>query len=75
MSWRNPIGNRRTGPANGIAPFNSVTVASNVPPAGVSMPEVGYSAQPGWDACTGLGTPVGSELLALMQQIIGKTGS
>ena len=26
----------------------------------------GYSAGPGWDACTGLGTPVGSKLLKAM---------
>ncbi|WP_375480960.1 protease pro-enzyme activation domain-containing protein [uncultured Jatrophihabitans sp.] len=26
-----------------------------------------YSAQPGWDACTGLGVPVGTDLLAVLQ--------
>ena len=29
----------------------------------------GYSAKPGWDACTGLGSPVGTQLLALLRPI------
>lgn len=29
----------------------------------------GYSARPGWDACTGLGTPGGSKLLAALTEL------
>jgi kumamolisin len=30
--------------------------------------EVGYTAAPGWDACTGLGVPIGTALLSLLAQ-------
>ena len=30
---------------------------------------IGYSAGPGWDACTGLGTPDGAKLLAALSTL------
>jgi kumamolisin len=33
----------------------------------------GYSAQQGWDACTGLGTPNGTQLLSVLQQLASTT--
>jgi len=42
--------------------FNDITTGSNrVGPA-----NVGYDAGPGWDACTGLGSPNGQKLLAVL---------
>lgn len=35
----------------------------------------GYSAQSGWDACTGLGTPNGAQLLSVLQQLASSTGT
>ena len=35
----------------------------------------GYSAGPGWDACTGLGTPNGSDLLAILKTPTARRGS
>jgi kumamolisin len=32
----------------------------------VGSPKVGYSAGPGWDACTGLGSPDGAKILAAL---------
>ncbi|MEM6796078.1 MAG: hypothetical protein AAF725_19035, partial [Acidobacteriota bacterium] len=62
-------------PPEGLKPFSSVSIASNVPPAKAGLPQVGYTAESGWDACTGLGTPVGSQLLQLMQEVLGKADS
>ena len=59
-------------PPSDLQPFNSVRVASNVPPEESGLPHLGYTAEAGWDPCTGLGTPVGSQLLQLMQQTLGK---
>ncbi len=41
------------------ARFNDITQGDN------RSGSVGFAARPGWDACTGLGTPIGSALLAL----------
>ncbi len=44
--------------------FNDITVGNNQ-----NIPEVpGYSAGPGWDACTGLGTPNGEKLYQALRQ-------
>lgn len=44
------------------AAFRDVTVGNNK----VGTGEIGYSAAPGWDACTGLGSPDGQKLLAAL---------
>lgn len=43
----------------GESPFNDVTQGNNG----------SYAAGPGWDACTGLGSPNGQALLALLQSL------
>jgi kumamolisin len=42
--------------------FNDITSGSNR----VGPNEVGYDARPGWDACTGLGSPIGRKVLAAL---------
>lgn len=42
--------------------FRDITVGDNK----VGSPPLGYSAAPGWDACTGLGSPDGVKLLAVL---------
>ena len=42
--------------------LRDVTIGTNR----VGAQEVGYAAGPGWDACTGLGSPDGQKLLALL---------
>lgn len=37
--------------------------------------EIGYSAGPGWNACTGLGAPQGGELLKIFQKAAGELTS
>lgn len=49
--------------ASGI--LNDVTVGDNR----FSDGDVGFAAGPGWDACTGLGTPNGEALLALLKTL------
>jgi len=44
-------------PGTGVPGFNDITVGSNG----------AYSAGPGWDACTGLGSPSGTALLARLK--------
>jgi kumamolisin len=44
------------------AALRDVTVGDNM----VGTPPLGYSATPGWDACTGLGSPDGQKLLAVL---------
>ena len=41
---------------------NDITTGNNKPEGS----NVGYAAGPGWDACTGLGTPKGQALLNLL---------
>jgi len=43
--------------------FNDITVGDNA-----SNLSTGYSATPGWDACTGLGSPIGTAIAALFSQ-------
>jgi kumamolisin len=42
--------------------FRDVTEGNNIVPGAP-----GYDAGPGWDACTGLGSPVGTEILELLR--------
>lgn len=42
--------------------FRDVTVGDNK----VGTQQIGYTAGPGWDACTGLGSPNGQKLLAVL---------
>jgi kumamolisin len=46
------------GQAAGTPAFHDITVGTNAVPG-----TPGYSAGPGWDACTGLGTPDGAQLI------------
>ena len=46
--------------------LNDVTVGDNR----FSDGDVGFDAGPGWDACTGLGTPNGEALLALLKTLV-----
>jgi kumamolisin len=45
--------------------FNDITQGDNYTSGGPSQ----YSAGPGWDACTGLGSPNGNALLALLESL------
>jgi kumamolisin len=47
--------------AKGKAAFNDITSGTNY----VGTP-VGFKAGPGWDACTGLGSPIGTKLIAVV---------
>ena len=47
--------------ANGRTTFHDVTIGNND----------GYSAGPGWDPCTGWGTPDGTRLLQVMRSVAG----
>jgi kumamolisin len=46
--------------AKGKAAFNDITSGDNY-----SGSPVGFKAGPGWDACTGLGSPIGAQLIKL----------
>jgi kumamolisin len=41
--------------------FNDITSGTNY-----SGTPVGFKAGPGWDACTGLGSPIGTKLIAVV---------
>jgi len=45
--------------------FTDITLGNNVPPMGEQT--WGYAAHPGWDACTGWGTPIGTTLMNALQ--------
>jgi kumamolisin len=45
--------------AKGKAAFHDITSGTNY-----SGTPVGFKAGPGWDACTGLGSPIGTKLIA-----------
>jgi kumamolisin len=45
--------------AKGKAAFNDITSGTNY-----TGTPIGFKAGPGWDACTGLGTPIGTKLIA-----------
>jgi kumamolisin len=47
--------------AKGKAAFNDITSGTNY-----SGTPVGFKAGPGWDACTGLGSPIGTKLISLV---------
>jgi kumamolisin len=56
--------------------YGSVT-AGQVAPGfrDITVGDIGaYRARPGWDACTGLGVPDGTALLALLQAPTAPTG-
>lgn len=42
--------------------FREITIGNNIPPGST----IGYQAGPGWNACTGLGVPVGQKLLSIL---------
>jgi kumamolisin len=54
VGWLNPL---LYGPVAGTVAFRDITSGNNG----------AYAAAPGWDACTGWGSPVGSRLLAALQ--------
>lgn len=47
--------------SGGSAAFNDITSGTNY-----TGTPVGFTAGPGWDACTGLGSPIGSKVIALI---------
>lgn len=47
--------------------FKSIDFGCNIPPQGQNNAGLGYRAQLGWDACTGLGIPDGRKLMALLE--------
>jgi kumamolisin len=47
--------------AKGAAAFNDITSGTNY-----SGSPVGFTAGPGWDACTGLGSPIGTKLITVV---------
>src|SRR6202035_1569218 len=47
--------------AKGKAAFNDITSGTNY-----SGTPVGFKAGPGWDACTGLGSPIGTKLITVV---------
>jgi kumamolisin len=53
VGWLNPL---LYGPVAGTGAFRDITAGNNG----------AYAAAPGWDACTGWGTPVGSKLLTAL---------
>ena len=55
--------------ARGRSAFNDITSGTNY-----SGTPVGFKAGPGWDACTGLGSPIGAKLIAIVNPS-GSTGS
>jgi kumamolisin len=48
--------------AKGKAAFNDITSGTNY-----TGTPVGFKAGPGWDACTGLGSPIGTKLIAVVK--------
>jgi kumamolisin len=54
--------------AKGKAAFNDITSGTNY-----SGTPVGFKAGPGWDPCTGLGTPIGTKLIAVVKPGGGTT--
>jgi kumamolisin len=57
VGYLNPLLYSASADAGTSAAFHDITSGSNG----------GYSAGPGWDACTGLGSPNGAALLASLQ--------
>jgi kumamolisin len=48
--------------------FRDITVGNNDPTNGLIG---GYSARPGWDPCTGWGSPDGTVLLETLSRLAG----
>jgi hypothetical protein len=63
VGWLNPALYRSLGPA-GI--MRNVTEGSTKPESGA---ELGYDARPGWDPCTGWGSPDGQRLLEALKML------
>jgi kumamolisin len=68
MGRVNTLGNQRCGFINSkiyasTGAFSDITSGNNAAPAAV-----GYSATTGWDACTGLGRPIGTAFAGLFGQ-------
>lgn len=61
VGWLNPALYRTLGPAGVL---RDVTEGSTKPEPGV---ELGFDARPGWDPCTGWGTPDGQRLLMALK--------
>ena len=55
--------------AKGKAAFHDITSGTNY-----SGTPVGFTAGPGWDACSGLGSPIGTKLIAVVSPS-GSTGT
>ena len=56
--------------AKGKAAFNDITSGTNY-----SGTPVGFKAGPGWDACSGLGSPIGTKLIAIVNPAGTTTGA
>jgi kumamolisin len=54
--------------AKGKAAFNDITSGTNY-----SGSPVGFTAGPGWDACTGLGSPIGTKLISIVNPSTGSS--
>jgi kumamolisin len=50
--------------AKGKSAFNDITSGTNY-----SGTPVGFKAGPGWDACTGLGSPIGTKIVAVVNPV------
>lgn len=59
VGWLHPI---LYGFGQTSAAFTDITAGDNIPPG-----YMGYSAAVGWDACSGLGTPLGNAMLQMIQ--------
>ncbi len=49
------------------AAFNDITIGNNRVSSAGGSENLGYDATQGWDACTGLGSPIGNAVLAALQ--------
>ena len=47
--------------------FNDITLGNNRVSSPGGSENLGYDATPGWDACTGLGSPNGNAVLAVLR--------
>ncbi|WP_158943765.1 protease pro-enzyme activation domain-containing protein [Granulicella sp. S190] len=56
--------------AKGKAAFNDITSGTNF-----TGTPIGFKAGPGWDPCTGLGSPIGTKLIAVVNPSTSNTNS
>jgi kumamolisin len=49
------------------AAFNDIAIGNNRVSSAGGSENLGYDATPGWDACTGLGSPIGKAVLAALR--------